>query len=834
MRRMVGILVVSLVSMALLLSLLFVVVHPLDRARAAYTSHPPILIEGNYQFLPENGVTGGSGTEGDPYVIEDWDVACGVNDGIAIVDTTAHFVIRNVYVHDSTTHMPPVAGIFLGNVTNGSVTHSTIANISATALAVAFANMTAFDNNTITTSHTGVWFYYSSYDMFRDNTVRNCSNGVYFWYSENNTAERNSVENSTSDGIRLENSVNNHVVENTALRNLYGIRLNDSYSNEIRANEVHDGYDQGHTAPIQLEHSENNTVSANDVSGYQWGIWLEYSESNVISGNTISGVTGSGGVQLQYSHRNTVTLCNITDCWTGVALYISGNNEIASNRISIPGYGIRALWSPNNNLTGNKITQALYMGIVVERSGSSNGSSNVTFNEVMSGKADGIRVVNSNQVNLSGNVISGNLRKGLAIYLSEGLTIMANKFTDDGIYIEDTGPTSPALIAVYNSHTITSDNTVDSKPILYYKNESGLDIDGIEVGQLILANCSHVNASDLEIAAADAGLIVGHSDWVNISGSEFSFNEEYGVMARATQNLTIFKCTAFKNRAAMDLLRCQDVNVSGSNIVGNTFGGLNLFRCNRCIVLSNRVVNNTEWGIGLGETNDSLVWGNKIAGSLVGFWLVDCRNATIYHNDFSNPTQVSEYMPGDVPLYNYTYPIGGNYWSDYVGSDVMSGPAQDVSGADGIGDTPYEVSPANKDFYPLMLQTWAPNSPPNAVLGVLPLAGDLDTTFVFDASGSNDAEDPNKVLTYRWDWEDDGTWDTAYCPDGIADHKFAAPGTYTVRVEVMDMEGGLDSTTVTVIVSPVIPEFDGLVVPILGILMVVFVLNFRRLGKSRA
>jgi hypothetical protein len=50
----------------------------------------------------------------------------------------------------------------------------------------------------------------------------------------------------------------------------------------------------------------------------------------------------------------------------------------------------------------------------------------------------------------------------------------------------------------------------------------------------------------------------------------------------------------------------------------------------------------------------------------------------------------------------------------------------------------------------------------------------------------------------------------------------------------MDMEGGLGSTTVTVIVSPVIPEFDGLVVPILGILMVVFVLNFRRLGKSRA
>jgi len=834
MRRMAGILVVSMVSMALILSLLLVVVPSSDHARAAYTSHLPILIEGNDQFLPENGVTGGSGTEGDPYVIEDWDIACGSNDGIAIVNTTAHFVIRNVYVHDSTTHFPPAAGIYLGNVTNGSVTHSTIANHSWAAVIVASANMTTLDNNTITTSYEGVQFYYSSHDVFCDNAVRNCTYGVYFLHSENNSAERNSVENSSSDGIRLEESANNHVIENTLLRNWYGIRLNDSISNEIRANEVHDGYDQDLDAPIQLEHSEDNTVSSNDVLGYQHGIMLLYSESNTISGNTVSGVTGSGGIQLMYSNRNTVSFCNLDDCWTGVGLYISANNEIASNNISIPGYGIRAFSSPNNNLTGNKIAQALFTGIIVERSGSSNGSSNVTLNEVMSGKADGIRVVNSNQVNLSGNVISGNLRKGLAIYLSEGLTIMANQFTNDGIYIEDTGPVSPAPIAVYNSHTITSDNTVNSKPILYYKNESGLTFDGIDVGQLIIANCSDVNVNNLAIAAADAGLIVGHSNWVNISGSEFSLNEEYGVMARATNNLTIYGCTAFKNRAAMDLLRCQDVNVSGSNIVGNTFGGLNLFRCNRSIVLSNRVVNNTEWGMGLGETDNSLVWGNKIAGSLIGFWFGDCQNATIYHNDFSNPTQVSEYMPGEVPLYNCTYPIGGNYWSDYAGSDSMNGSAQDVPGADGIGDTPYEVSPVNKDFYPLMQPTWAPNSPPNAVLGVLPLAGDLDTTFVFDATGSNDAEDPNQVLTYRWDWEDDGTWDTAYGSDGIADHKFTAPGTYTVRVEVMDIEGGLGSTTVTVIVSPVIPEFDGLVVPILGILMVVFVLDLRRLRRNRA
>ncbi len=32
--------------------------------------HPPILINGNGGFTTENGVTGGSGTASDPYIIE--------------------------------------------------------------------------------------------------------------------------------------------------------------------------------------------------------------------------------------------------------------------------------------------------------------------------------------------------------------------------------------------------------------------------------------------------------------------------------------------------------------------------------------------------------------------------------------------------------------------------------------------------------------------------------------------------------------------------------------------------------------------------------------------
>ena len=41
---------------------------------SAYTSHDPILIVGNENFTTANGVTGGNGTEADPYVIDGWEI----------------------------------------------------------------------------------------------------------------------------------------------------------------------------------------------------------------------------------------------------------------------------------------------------------------------------------------------------------------------------------------------------------------------------------------------------------------------------------------------------------------------------------------------------------------------------------------------------------------------------------------------------------------------------------------------------------------------------------------------------------------------------------------
>src|SRR5205807_9217820 len=78
-------------------------------ARAlTYQPHSPITIDGNAGFTSANGVTGGSCSSSDPYIIQGWDInASGIgccnangNAGLVIENSNASFIVRSVYVHE--------------------------------------------------------------------------------------------------------------------------------------------------------------------------------------------------------------------------------------------------------------------------------------------------------------------------------------------------------------------------------------------------------------------------------------------------------------------------------------------------------------------------------------------------------------------------------------------------------------------------------------------------------------------------------------------------------------------------------------------------------------
>jgi len=123
------------------------------------------------------------------------------------------------------------------------------------------------------------------------------------------------------------------------------------------------------------------------------------------------------------------------------------------------------------------------------------------------------------------------------------------------------------------------------------------------------------------------------------------------------------------------------------------------------IVSDNNVVNNSD-GIIISVkrwSNNNIFHNNIIDNSngIIIYGAEEWSNNSIFHNNFINNTHQ---VPSWGATWHNGYPSGGNYWSNYNGTDVFSGPYQNETGSDGIGDTPYSY-----DTYPLM-NPWTPQN----------------------------------------------------------------------------------------------------------------------------
>jgi parallel beta-helix repeat protein len=149
-------------------------------------------------------------------------------------------------------------------------------------------------------------------------------------------------------------------------------------------------------------------------------------------------------------------------------------------------------------------------------------------------------------------------------------------------------------------------------------------------------------------------------------------------------------------------------DISG-NVLTDSFAGVNLSAsASYNNIIGNEIANN-DWGVYIGAYNsadpsgaaaNNNVIGNNITSNNVGVGDFAYDNV-FYHNNFiGNARQVIS--GGLANVWDDGYPSGGNYWSDYTGTDSLSGPYQNQTGSDGIGDTPYIIDANNTDNYPLM------------------------------------------------------------------------------------------------------------------------------------
>lgn len=149
-------------------------------------------------------------------------------------------------------------------------------------------------------------------------------------------------------------------------------------------------------------------------------------------------------------------------------------------------------------------------------------------------------------------------------------------------------------------------------------------------------------------------------------------------------------------------IAANNIYFSGFTIQG-AWVGVYLAYSNNTTLTGNIITNNWR-GIYIGESSNNTFIGNAISNNIeYGTLLWYSSGNTFYHNNFIDNT-IQVYGDVSTNTWDDGYPNGGNFWSDYTGTDTNG---------DGIGDIPYTIDADNQDRYPF-INPWTP--PPDIAI----------------------------------------------------------------------------------------------------------------------
>lgn len=349
----------------------------------------PILIDGNLDFTAANGVTSGSGTAGDPFVIVDHRITAEDTPGVRIRNTTAPFVIRNVSVS-------PVGstfrdGIVLANVTDGAVEASTV-YVSDNSIRVADSQRVRI-NGSQTGGLTGLRIESSSNVTVEDNGL-GFGSGVGLWIvsSEEVLASRNVGESYYGRGSVIEGGSRIALSANRFLGGDVGLRAVGTRSLRLEDNLIRardgpavdlqrlDGFEARRNefvGWVSSSSSSNVTLAGNNMTGF----WLQgvvphhWTSHSISSDNLARGrpilyrsncrdlvLDGLEAAQVIVAGCSGVRLANLTleAGFTGLLLAHVDDATIVDSRIR-PGYdGIHLHEVRRATFTGVTVAHATF------------------------------------------------------------------------------------------------------------------------------------------------------------------------------------------------------------------------------------------------------------------------------------------------------------------------------------------------------------------------------------------------------------------------------------------------------------------------------------------
>jgi len=509
--------------------------------------------------------------------------------------------------------------------------------------------------------------------------------GIYLWESPDNDVTGCTIYNGTRHGIYLQDSSNNDISSCTIYNNTgHGIYLLNSPNSDIADCTVYDN-----NYGIYFSTSPNSNLADCMVYDNNYGIYLSASSNNILKNNTLTGNTvgfGITGVATADFYQD----IDASNTINGKPIYyLVDDSDTTIDETSNFGYLI--LVSCDNMTLRNLDIADLF---IIQTTNST--LSNI---ETHDGK-DGIYLWGSSYNDIVGCIAYNNT--GCGIYLRDSQN---NDLTDCMLYGNSKG--------IYLSGS--SDNTIESCDS--YNNGNGFYLTGSS-GNTIESCDSYNNGNGFYLVSSPNNDITDCTAYSNTQGIYLSSSSDNNIM----------NCDVYSNSNGFYLLSSNNNNIIGCDSYSNS-KGFYLKTSSYCVIEYCDIYDNPN-GIYIEGTYSISARYNtikecKIHGSSNGIYfkykeeyntIVNCtiwnnnngiyykgsytKYNKAYHNTLGSNTK-NAYVYKTPNYWDDGYPSGGNYWDDYSGIDNFSGPSQNITGSDGIGDTPY-VSGKVTDNYPLM------------------------------------------------------------------------------------------------------------------------------------
>ena len=521
------------------------------------------------------------------------------------------------------------------------------------------------------------------YGVYTNNIISHCNHGMYLGLNNNSDIAFNNISyTDTNEAIGIWGDTHCFVYNNTLKygnwTSIYGDLAYDIITNNCTIyNNIIIGYNGSGCHGIEMYASEDNLIYnnyfCNTLNAYDEGT-NRWNTTKTLGTNIIGGPYLGGNYWSDYTGVDT-TVDGLGD----TNIPYNGGGEIANGGDYHP------------------LVQACY----VDDDASPSWYDTTHVHTIQEG---------INNVSAGGTVhVWDGTYYNEPYIVNKSVTLIGNSSTST--ILQYNGGTSP----IYQTMVLEADNIVISG---FHFNGSG-DFENFQINapdsvrNISIVNCLFTNTYDTAINMWNA---VNYN--INISGNEF--HNPYQTNFSSCIQINANNCSIYNNVATglwnlfLNSYGGDYYTVAHNVVTANS--GLIFFNDNHGLIFNNTITGNvypSSLGDGMDldtcnnfTISDTVVTGWNGTYKDYGIWISDSYNCLIYNNYFAN-NRNNSYDTGNNK-WNITKTlgtniiggpyIGGNYWSDYAGSDITG---------DGLGDTylPYNSSGnilTGGDYHPLV------------------------------------------------------------------------------------------------------------------------------------